>query len=754
MNVSNKQIDDIIQATQPMDDDRRIWMKSTILIILMALKQPNNEILTEEWLQLWCHNELRKSFDADLVQKYFNKLLLKYRAVFLNLSIAANDELMNHQLHMWFNMTSPYDDNVPCADRKWWAEYYVKVWKKCNPNEAIDKCNPKKDLLNNKSGIFVNNINHAPVWTILNDWMMNQKIDQKLTQLANDEKEIGNICISPVMLVFFYELTLALYSRNLTSQQKKTEKINSKQTKEEWVSRSWDLSDMSKKWIQRSYCNKNGLIYTLIFNVWDSETNKINPKFKKGITPNMDPQIPLRKFHSDANVQKSILYNLSYMIMKFLIFNQLWPTSLAGAFAWTCQTIHSPTQIIFETFAKLWFAHYWHPANFDEKMVNDEDIEDQEYVDATPLERINWKYWQLRTIAIMEFSHPDYQADKLCLSSMCMHDDSNLHTLPLTTGYCCHSISTVKGFASKVKHTLTGGDPFDSIQEWETTMQTKNCITIETQPKRTAVQKESQLKRINQITMNIMSGVPCRWSETDKTKPNCFLTKIATSNLKHQYWKYFNVIPKQWNDKHGTKGVWPLYWNDKFLGYKWRARHLHQWRKIHSIEFVTCAQFLKELHQKVTDMGMKVYGNLWNINDFPKRKNTVDKNGLALGKAEIEQQKPLQYSKIFNEDDVTEHNKQLYDQAQQQQHQQAKPNNTINTNNNHNNSNNSNKSNKTNDNNANNNKKKVSHFIHMIPIVEISSDSSSDSDIIEIGNNNNNNDESTESITIKTEKKK
>ena len=665
MNLSPQQIDNLIDQTPPMDKKRRVYMKSVILIILMAFMQVNNAILTDQWLEVWSANKLQQKFADEKVQEYFQDLLIKLRAVWINLIIVFNDEFINHHLHLWSSILIPLGD-APWQYEIWWEKYYTQVWHKCNTNTRIEWIDDEHQLVENKSGYFEENINHEPVWEIIHQWIKDSQIIEQIVQVKTKQIKLENVQISPTMLVFFYELTNTLYQRNLASQIKKKTKINDEETEEEWVNRPWHVSPETKKWICQAYSNKKSLIYVLMYEAWDSQNNKINKSLKNGIKSYMDPTIRLEKFVKKKIQQKCVLYNLSYMIMKYLIFKKLLRESIHGAFAWSYQTIHSPIQKIFNTLEMLWFAHCWHPANNDENVNDTADEHVRMYQWATPLQRIFWKYCQNKSVTILGFSHPDKSADKILLPTFCMHDDSNLYTVPLSTGWCTHSHSTLTKFSSKVKHTFTGGLPWDNIEQWESKMQTTNSLHIPTEKALTAKVIKEEKIQIKQIIMNVMSSIDWQWTQSDVSNPHCFYTKLKASDLKDQYWKYFNVIPKQWEDSKGTKGVSPIHYENKFYGYKWRFRHVHSWRAIQSLEYTTCAHFLKQHGETVVDTGMQVTGTAWIIDDFPPKKNEMTSQLIPKNKDEFDNEPEVSFTQICPENSIhLQQNQQTGQQSNQ-----------------------------------------------------------------------------------------
>ena len=78
-----------------MDDKSRINMKSRILIVLIALEQENNVLLSDEWLDLWCVNTLKIKLHTDKKLEEFNKhfkhVKLTVRALSTNTLRAATD---------------------------------------------------------------------------------------------------------------------------------------------------------------------------------------------------------------------------------------------------------------------------------------------------------------------------------------------------------------------------------------------------------------------------------------------------------------------------------------------------------------------------------------------------------------------------------------------------------------------------------------------------------------------------------------
>ena len=90
---------------------------------------------------------------------------------------------------------------------------------KTNPSIEYEHQDIQK-IIDNKTAIFENNINHEPVWKIIDQWIEDAQISEQ------QKLDVGNIKISPSLFVFFYELTNVLHAGNLTSQIRETVKLN------------------------------------------------------------------------------------------------------------------------------------------------------------------------------------------------------------------------------------------------------------------------------------------------------------------------------------------------------------------------------------------------------------------------------------------------------------------------------------------------------------------------------------------------
>ena len=321
MRLTEQQVEEIVESTPAMPDSARIEMKIRISIILMALNQPNNEILTDEWLNLWCTNTFGAKYKFEDIAAHFKHIELIVRALVINCLMACTDELMNHQNHMWFKIMFPLN-KVNCTAKSFWKSYYQTLWLVKNSAIGIDFIDVKNIVLD-KTGLFENNINHDEVWEMIDEWIVDCQITEQLKQVAAEVLQLGEVKISVFLIVFLYELTTDLHSRNLASQIREVIEKTATSEKAKFYSRLWNLDPCVLTWIRKSYCNRNGLIYRLIFTAWDKEKQQVDGWFANGITSSMDPKIQLQKLHPQKVGQQSILYNMSFMIMKYFTFRNL-----------------------------------------------------------------------------------------------------------------------------------------------------------------------------------------------------------------------------------------------------------------------------------------------------------------------------------------------------------------------------------------------------------------------------------------------
>ena len=224
--------------------------------------------------------------------------------------------------------------------------------------------------------------------------------------------------------------------------------------------------------------------------------------------------------------------------------------------------------------------------------------------------------------------------------------------------------------------------------------------------------------------------MPCKWSTTNKKDINCFATTLSEDYLQTQYWKYYTSYNAAWPSSTQPKGVAPLFWNDKCLGFKWRIRSMNQWKIIDSISYVTCAHFLQDKGEIVTDLGMTVTGNKWNVDDFTKRKNICTSKMIPIEKDEIDNEKEVPFSEKFDETQYIKQEQELSLTQSLQNVSQSQTNQT------------------TSVGNIKYTIAKTRKKHNIVVISDTDDDDDSDND-----NNNNNNIKSDDDVTLKTIKK-
>ena len=633
-----------------MPDSPRIFMKATLKAMTMGLNTAGNQLIEDDWLKLWCQNKLRTSMDK-LGNLVLQKLIVKIQGQYINLLVVYTDENINHFEHVFSCLFN--DPQQRWNDNSWWWNYYTRIWIKFNNITKINR-NKLEDLPKNKSHIFVKNINKVQVWQVIYVWIKNQNLDEILLKLTNNAIQLKCVKISPTLIVFLYELTCTLHEKNLVSQNAHTtKKTRTKKSTIYYTSRQLDLHDDVHDWMQDAYENKDGLIYLLIFDAWNEETNQINPKLKNGITDNMDPKISLSQWSTDPEIQLYLLHSLSYMVMKYLIFYRLLNVGLEGAFWWTTETFHSPLKDIYYTMKKIWYAHYYHIAatkkyiepqkankNYKRTTFNkssNSNNNNQEYqIQATGEQRNEWKTSQCEVTWFKGFSYQEISADSIIQPTMSFKDDSNLWTLPLSCGWGLFSHATLKGLQAAGNHIWKGGKTVDDKTAWKSAQATWNSKRILTIKELTIAEIEQEICEIKQKIANTMSNVNCKWSTYDPMSNLAFRTNKSKEYCQHKFAKHKDIHGSDWSKVSTSKAAVPVYHDGKFYGFDLKQRSKCQMKNIQSIEYATCAQFLKDEGYIVMDSGAEMIGNQW-YGDTDLKENgerTID--GIVKTKAEID----------------------------------------------------------------------------------------------------------------------
>ena len=657
--------------TKPMPDSPRKFMKATLKAMTMALNTAGNQLISDEWLKLWCQNKLRTSMDklGDLV---LQKLIVKIQGQYINLLVVYTDENINHFVHLFSSLFN--DKQERWNNNGWWWNYYSRIWIKYNKIKVIIKTK-MEDIPTNKSDIFVKNINNVQVCKVIYVWIKNQNLDEILLRLTNNAIQLKAVKISPTLIVFLYELTCTLHSKNLVSQNAHTTKnVKTKKSTTYYTSRQFDLHADVHDWMQDAYANKDGLIYLLIFDAWNHETNQINPKLKNGITDDMDPKISLSQWSTDPEIQLYLLHSLSYMVMKYLIFYRLLNVGLEGAFWWTTETFHSPLKDIYYTMKKIWYAHYYHisatkkyikphKANKNDKRTtfnksNNSNNNNQQYeIQATAEQRNEWKTSQCEVTWFKGFSYQEISADSIIQPTMSFKDDSNLWTLPLSCGWGLFSHATLKGLQAAGNHVWKGGKTVDDKTAWKSTQATWNSKHILTIEELSIAEIEQEICQIKQKIANTMSNVNCKWSTYDPMSNLGFRTNKSKDYCQHKFAKHKDIHGSDWSKVSISKAAVPVNHDGKFYGFDLKQRSKCQMKNIQSIEYATCAQFLKDEGYIVMDSGAPMIGNQWYVDTDLKENGERTIDGIVKTKAEIDNNsvdinkdfEPIFHEKKFNQ---------------------------------------------------------------------------------------------------------
>ena len=503
-------------------------------------------------------------------------------------------------------------------------------------------------LAANKKYDFIKSINHPEVEQILYIWIKNQKFDELMLQLVNEGIELKDVEISPSLIVFLHEVTNAKAGNQLVSQEVLEVTDEKGNTYDKWVSRKYSLPQEVHQWMHESYCNKNGLMYILMYDTHNETTQEINPKLINGITPEMDVKVPLSTISEDVNVQWAILHTMSYMIMKYLMFHDLLGIALKGAFAWTNETFHWPVKILYYTLQKIWYAHYFHPAAKDDasnSLSDEDDIltsnkntnknKNKEMNKASATEKLEYSISQHKVNWFRGMTLQTVTADVVFQPTLNMHEESNVWTLPLSCGWAMQSKSSMKGLNTKLSHVWKCGKQVDNTVTWENSMATWNAKRVCALPAKSTEDWENEVIEVQQIIANILSSVSCLWYTFDKVNTHAFKTGKSKEWCLKQFWKYERVKTCQWKNNCSIRGLCQLIFNNKDCGMHWRIRNEHQLNTILSIQYTTCAQFLKDRGFVVHDSGLQVVGDDWNVDELISSDDR-DVDGKKQDKKEID----------------------------------------------------------------------------------------------------------------------
>ena len=635
--------------TLPMDFTKSIFMKRTLKVIHMGLNTDNNQLIEDNWLKQWCQNKLRKSMEqvGDVV---FARLIIKIQAQYINLLIVYTDENINHYMHLWSYLIT--DTESRWIQQKWWTYYYNKVW--CVKNNVKKYVTEDLNKLpQNKQHLFIKNVNHLQMLKIIRTWVYNQHIDQQLLQYTNKGIELADIQISPTLMVFLYELSNALSQNQLVSQIRQTETNANNDTVHEYTSRQYTLPDSTLDWMHAAYINKNGLINLIVLYGWNDVTNTINDKLKNGITKQMDVKIAVKQWSKNSNMQLAIVETMAYMTMKYLMFEKLLHVGLKGAFWWTTDSFHSPLKHLWYTMKGIWYGHYFHQScnkdtfipkkshshkfnnlNFDNENIHNKN--NDWTITATADDRLFWKISQCEICWMTAMSAQDIPGDKIIQSTMSFNDNSNLWTIPKSCGWGMMSNTTLKGLNTQANHVWKCGNVVTNKTDWKNMMATWNYTQISMENKQTSEQLQQILKQIEQKITDTLSYISCNWNMYAKTSKIGFKTNQTKKFCNTKFWKDKDVHPNDWPNNSIGNGITPLYYNDDFCGFRWRYRSKYQMNCVQSIEYTTCAHFLKKYGYIVTDSGLSVVGIQWYYDNQLPSDEERTLNGVLKTKTEID----------------------------------------------------------------------------------------------------------------------
>ena len=419
-------------------------------------------------LRLWPDTNMMKNIKLNLVHKITTQ--------YLNLGSVFGDECINHNTHLW---TAGNNDNkAKWSKTKFWQFYWEQVWLKKVTNDKVISQN-MNSIYANIVAHFVKHAYKPPVLKLIFDWIMQLKLHTQLSDVQKQKMPISQVKVSPSMYAWFAILSKTLRFRNLCSQIKqggnkskytnKNKSKNSIKTKSKPKThihpRNYTLPETAEIFIQTSLTNTNGLMYQLIFNVWNDETNDIAAEFANGITPEMDCPIPIVAFTTNVQLQWCFVNNLSVLTLKFLMWYEMIGKLIKGALKFDIKCLHAAIQEIYLVIGKLLDGHYYYQstrvalAQPERRSLRSNQNTNSKL--RTPINRINatlsnaklYKSEQCKIIYKHNTVNSNIKNDKVFDSVFCFDKPNKLWTNPPSAAWVLFTPTTIKNASSKLAHT-------------------------------------------------------------------------------------------------------------------------------------------------------------------------------------------------------------------------------------------------------------------------------------------------------------
>ena len=610
-NVTRNTIETTIDDT--MDAKERIQLKRNLKVIHFGLTSNAETPLSDSDITKFNKKSLKVESGSLIAETTWTDACDTLQCQYLACGGVLFDEYRNHNIHMWTSLNN--EKNAPWKSSEYWNAYYGELWQNKNKFSKFNKLDIK-NLHYNKTTQFINNVNHEAIWYRIAQWILTLKLDANLLNIKHGKQELANTLVSPSFNVFNYEFARALQSKQLGSQ--------IKDQNEQWHVRSMELPKDVHDHMQRAYVNKNGLMYQLVYQGWNNETNNINPIFEPGITENIDVLVYVGWITKNPQLQQCILVNQALMAIKFLTFYRLITQLLNGYCQWNQSCFHNGLQNLAWTVENILFCMYLLPSlksfdmipqktssNTNNKSNNNSNDITTPLKKAKGLKRLSIKIAQCKGIWMHNLAYKKISSDRIWESMWHVAEESNWLTIPFSASWFTFAKHSLRGINGKMGHVLDHTQrpnsatkkqrQYDAINfnvsNCKKDINNYHCWTdVDMQDMRMSIQ-------------NILTRVDCQWQTVGK-----FDTGVDAKYFDVNYFKKEKTNPQyRWN--HLSKKNRKCHWkyNNYYYGDDWRYRCKKQYDILNSISFKIAMEYLSAKGYNVPDSGKEIFG--FQLND-------------------------------------------------------------------------------------------------------------------------------------------
>ena len=537
--------------------------KRLLQLILFGWHQPRdkpisinrfNNFLTHKWRV----TKLSKQ-QSKMLEEFFQKIMHNI----IEQGADHGDQMITHVERMWKSMSHDKSKS-PIIHSKWWHQ----AWKtmKHYKNQKIEPQTIAKDKSKQLVTICTNNMVLYNIYKRIRSL----KTWKKLQAVEDDELILKQTKIWVTELVLLCDIARAYHTLSMCSPIKEQSEDQTGKKQESWPAHSYSLPEFVEKWLHEAYCNKNGLLYQLIYNSLN-ENGLPNKQCLKNIQEGKySIESKLKYIASDPQQQLRILRHCVGLEIQFVLHypNMLWYWS--GNFACNEHSYHVPMLDSYTVASNELIVKYLNMSKVQPQghlpMGKDEWIEryghsrhdcNQEQPDlpppynyeaAPPKERLKFKVLQGQNIFIHNLADASIRADKFWDAIFPTNISNHPKNVPLTTASKMAATSNFRPAANKLTHVKYRGWQ-DQAQQWkENALSFVFAMCSPDIEKLHGTQKPDQIESTKKYLVNAMSSIRIRFDEFDAQEQKQFPDYCNDT----EYWKHSLVYPQKNAKKSGN----------------------------------------------------------------------------------------------------------------------------------------------------------------------------------------------------------